>query len=206
MGLTIAIETDDGISEFTALPADRRRNDTRRIAVDSEGRECRPVLVTHDGHLLDSGSTALVYEDAAGNAFDRREVVQTDEHGNPLRTLSSTIGRAVGISGPVSPDELLEYVTLRAYALIPMRITPALREQLEAECIFRVPFRPRASCTEHPAFVLSNDQGVFLLQGRLCRAEFVTMEQVIVVDHDEEEDFEPWDDEWNRQGEGGDAW
>ncbi|MHB1191249.1 MAG: hypothetical protein ACYC08_10470 [Armatimonadota bacterium] len=194
MALTLVLETDDGISEFLLTPIERKSKQTKRIPVDSECRECRPVLVTHDGRVLPNGSTALLYDDGEGNSIERGETVEMDEWGNPLRTLPSTIGRPRRLSEPVQPEELLEYVMERVYALTPVVLASDLKEVLADGCIFRVPFRPRASVRDHPAFVLANENGIFMLQGKVCNMEFITLGQSISTeDEDTDTDDEPWE-------------
>lgn len=194
MSLTLMIETDDGISEFALIPIEKRKA-TRRIMVDSDGRECKSMLMTYDGHTLISGSTALLYDDVSGNTIDRGEIVEVDGHGNILRALPSTIGRPQRLSEPVQPNELLEYVMQKAYALTPIVMTSDLKELLASGCIFRVPFRYRASSTDYPAFILTNSNGIFLLQGKECQIEFVRLGQSIAI-QDTDEDDESWDEAW----------
>jgi len=206
MPMLILLETDSGVSEFMLTSIGKKTNrSARRIAVDADGRECKPALMTHDGHVLASGSTALLYDDGGGNTIDRKEIVEMDEHGRLLRTLPSTIGRPQRLSAPVQPEELLEYEIDRAYALTPVILTSDLKELLLSECIFRVPFRPRASSADDPAFVLSNANGIFLLQGRQCRMDFVTLEQPITI-HEEDEDGGPWEEAWEHDLHGGEEW
>jgi len=205
MPMTLLLETDDGISEFALTSVERKGKKAKRIAVDSEGRQCKPMLMTHDGHILPSGSTALLYDDGDGNTIDRGEIVETDEYGNLLRTLPSTIGRPQRLSETVQPEELLEYVMQKAYALTPMILVSDLKELLAEGCILKVPFRPRASSTDNPAFILSNSEGMFLLQGQQCRMDFVTLDQSITVS-DENEDEDSWDEAWESEQLGGAEW
>jgi len=205
MSMTLLLETDDGISEFALEPIKRKGKKTKRIAVDSANQECRPVLMTHDGHVLQSGSTSLLYDDGVGNTIERKEIVEADGHGNTLRTLQSTIGRSQRLSEPVQPEELLECVMEKAYALTPVTFVSDLEELLTSGCIFRVPFRPRACTTDHPTFILANSNGIFLLQGKRCQIEFVRLEQSIAV-QDEDEDDETWDEAWEYDLLGGEEW
>ena len=203
--MTLLIETDDGVSEFALTSIERRGKKTKRIAVDADGLECKPMLITHDGHILSSGSTTLVYDDGGGNTIDRGEVVEVDEHGNLLRTLPSTIGRPQRLSEPMQPEELLEYLIQRAYTLTPVTLASDVKELLADGCIFKVPFRPRSSTLDNPAFILSNSNGIFLLQGKQCRMDFVTLEQPIGI-QEEDEDDDSWDEAWECDRIGGAEW
>ena len=72
MPMMVLIETDGGISEFVMKPIDRktRQATTKRLAVDSQGRECSRALMTYDGLLLGSGAVADMYEDTDGNSVE----------------------------------------------------------------------------------------------------------------------------------------
>jgi hypothetical protein len=210
MPMSILIETDDGISEFRLTPVERKGRSVRQIHVDSQGHECKPVLMTHDGHVLSVGSTALLHEDCDGNTAERGEIVETDEYGNPLRMLPSTIGRPQRLSEPVSADDLLEHVARKTYLLTPLGMTRDLREMLAVGCIYRIPFRPRASASDHPAFVFSNENGLFLLQCRQCMPEFLSLDQAGIDEYADDgggDDYDPWEDgEWESVTSGGDKW
>ncbi len=164
MSMTLLIETDCGISEFAMKPIDRksRQTITKKLAVDSHGRECGRAMLTHDGLLLGSGAVADLYEDADGNSIDHGDVMVTDDSGNVLRNLPATTRRPQRPVGPVPVDELLEHMVVKAYALVPVAIARDLGSSLSDGDVYRVAFRPRASVVDHPAFVLSNGHGVFL--------------------------------------------
>lgn len=196
MPMMLLIETDGGISEFVLKPIDRRTRQavTKRLAVDSQGRECGRALMTHDGLLLGSGAVADMYEDADGSSVEHGEVVAIDDSGNVLRNLPATTGRPQRPVGPVPAEELLEHVVLKAYALIPIAIVCDLSDSLASGDTYRVAFRPRATLVDHPAFVLSNANGIFLLQCKSCLTEFIRLDQPIVLEDDVDED-DLWD-EW----------
>lgn len=79
MPMMLLVETDGGISEFVMKPIDRKTRQavTKRLAMDSHGRECGRAMLTHDGLLLQSGSTTDLYEDADGNSVEHGEVMAT---------------------------------------------------------------------------------------------------------------------------------
>lgn len=206
--MTLILETDGGISEFVLKPIDRksRQSITKKIAIDSRGRECGRALMTHDGLMLGSGAVADLYEDIDGNSVEHGEVIGTDESGNVLRNLSTTIGRPQRPVGPVLPEELLEHTVVKAYALLALAVSPDLMGSLTGGDIYRVAFRPRASVIDHPAFILANASGVFLLQCKPCLIEFIRLDQPIVLE-DELDDEDLWDD-WhmNADSTGGEMW
>ncbi|MHB9038666.1 MAG: hypothetical protein ACYC64_18615 [Armatimonadota bacterium] len=203
--MTLIFETDGGISEFVMKPIGRktRQTVTKKLAVDSQGRECSRALMTHDGLLLGSGSVSDLYEDCDGNSVDHGEVVQADHDGNILRNLPATIGRPQRPVGPIHQEELLEHTVTKAYALVPIAIAHDLQDSLAQGDIYRVSYRPRASVMDNPVFILANSSGLFLLQCKPCLLDFICLDQPIVLEDDLNDDDDLWNDwETNR----GEAW
>ncbi len=193
--LTLALETDGGLSEFAMKPLDRPSGRRRKkVAVDAQGRDCRRALMTHDGVLLTAGAVAALYEDAEGNAVEVGDVFQTDANDNILHNLPATLGRPQRPVGPVAPDELLDYVTVKAYALTALTIARDLGDALAGGAIYRVACRLCSSTTDAPAFLLGNEHGIFLLQCKPCLAEFVRHDQPVVLDDGLDDEEDPWDD------------
>ncbi|MCL5104996.1 MAG: hypothetical protein M1133_12900 [Armatimonadetes bacterium] len=209
MPLMLLIETEGGISEFVMRPIDRKTRQavTKRLAVDFQGRECSRAMLTHDGLLLGSGAVADMYEDTDGNSVEHGEIMQTDNDGDVLRNLPATIGRPQRPVGPVPPEELLEHTVAKAYALVPVAIARDFGDSLSGGDVYRVAFRPRASVVDHPAFVVSNGHGVFLLQCKHCLIEFIRLDQSIVLEDDLDDEDDLWDG-WqvNTDSTGGEAW
>ena len=196
MPIALILETDSGISEFVMKHIDRKTRQavTKKLAVDSQGRECSRAMLTYDGLLLQSGSVTDLYEDADGNTALHGEVIQTDESGNVLRNLPATVGRPQRTVGPISPEEMLEHVIIKAYSLAPLSIALDLRDSLTNGDIYRVAYRPRASVVDNPAFILANTSGIFLLQCKTCLIEFIRLDQPIILDDDLDDGEDLWDD------------
>ncbi|MCL5104109.1 MAG: hypothetical protein M1133_08340 [Armatimonadetes bacterium] len=211
MPIMLLIETDGGISEFVVKPIDRKTRQavTKRLAVDSLGRECSRAMLTHDGLLLKSGSISDLHEDADGNSVEveHGEVVATDDGGNVLRNLPATTGRPQRPLGPIPPEELLGHTVMKAYALIPVAIARDLGDSLAGGDVYRVAFRPRTSVNDSPAFILANQSGMFLLQCKPCLIEFIRLDQPIVLEDDLDDEDDLWDG-WqvNTDSTGGDQW
>ena len=209
MPMILLLETDAGVSEFVLKPVDRttRQTVTRRLAVDSQGRECGRALMTHDVLLLGAGAVADLYEDNDGNSVEHGDVVAVDDDGDLLRNLPATIGRPQRPVGPVPVVELLEHMVTKAYALIPMAAACDLANSLAGGDVYRVSFRPRASVVDHPAFVLANPTGVFLVQCKSCLIDFIRLDQPIVLEdelYDEDDLWEDWQIDGNSNG--GESW
>jgi len=208
--MTLILETDGGISQFVMKPIGRksRQGMTKKLAVDSQGRECTRAMLTHDGLLLKSGSSSDLYEDADGNSVEHAEIVEADDNNATLPNLAATVGRPQRPVGPVLAEELLEHIVMKAYALLATVIAHDLRDSLLGGDVYRVAFRPRASVVDSPAFVLSNTNGIFLVQCKPCLIEFVRLDQPIVMEDELDDEDDLWND-WQTNSTdtiGGEQW
>jgi hypothetical protein len=159
------------------------------IALDAQGRECQSALLTRDGrHVLPTGSTADLYINECGDAVARRDLVQVDESGAPLLTLAPTAYEPKEIVGPLAAGNVLDYAAIRVHALHPVAVPANLGRALLEGALFRVPYRPRLSVVDTPAFLLGTDAGAFLIQVEPHGFDFVGLDQPVVPDHDHDED------------------
>ncbi len=192
MSRTIEINYKGHTSSFSLTPLDRKRlhGFKRRIALDENGDECAIAHLTRDGRfLLGAGSTADLYINDDGDAINRSELVAVDTDGKSLPTLSATSGRTQAVEGPVALDDFLGHVVTKVYGLDVDSLDPTLDQALRDGAIFRVPYRPRPTHTETPAFLLANEDGVFLMQAEASNFDFIGLRQEVSA--------EEWGDETN---------
>ena len=158
-------------SKFALQPIDRKGlyGYRRRIALDSQGRECATAHLTLDGRfLLPAGSTAHVYVDGEGDAVERSELA-TERCG-------SGDGKSLAIEGPVPVDEFLDHVVRKAFLLHPKLVDPRLLEALRRGEMFRLPCEG-GSTKDTVSFLFANEHGAFLVHGEPCGFEFVGLAQ-----------------------------
>ena len=192
MTRTIDITYRGRASRFRLTPVDRKRlhGFKRRIALDENGDECATAHLTRDGRfLLGAGCTVDLYINDDGDAINRSELVAVDTNGKPLPTLPATSGRTQAVEASVALDDFLNHVVTKVYALESETLDPTMEKALRDDAIFRVPYRPRASHSETPAFLLANEHGVFLVQAEPCNFDFIALEQEVSA--------EDWADETN---------
>ena len=193
-------------SRFALTAIDRKRlhGYTKRVALDADGHECATAHLTQDGRfLLTAGSTADLYTNERRDSVQRTDFVPVGSDGRALEMLAPTTGRPQEAKGPVAPGEILDHVAVKAYALAPDTLSPALQSALAHGAIFKVAYRPRKTTQPTSAFIFANDTGIFLLQAHPCGFEFVGPEQLPAEtddwadDQDEEFDFDQYE-RWNR--------
>ena len=193
-------------SRFALTAIDRKRlhGYTKRVALDADGNECTTAHLTQDGRfLLTAGSTADLYTNERGDSVPRTDLVPVGRYGHALETLAPTTGRSQEAKGPVAPEDILDCVVVKAYALAPETLSPALQSALARCAIFKISHRPRKTAQATTAFLLANEVGLFLVQTEPCGFEFVGPEQLPAEtddwadDQDEEFDFDQHE-RWNR--------
>jgi hypothetical protein len=193
-------------SRFALTAIDRKRlhGYTKRVALDADGHECATAHLTQDGRfLLTAGSTADLYTNERGDSVPRTDLVPVGCDGRALETLAPTTGRPQEAKVPAAAEEILDCVLVKAYALAPETIAPALQSALAGGALFKVPYRPRQTTQATTAFLLANERGLFLVQTEPCGFEFVGPEQLPAEpddwadDQDEEFEFNPHE-RWNR--------
>ena len=184
-------------SRFALTAVDRKRlhGFTKRLALDADGNECATAHLTRDGRfLLTRGSTADLNTNERGDSVPRADLMPLDADGRALETLAPTTGRPQEVGGPIAPGEFLDHVVVKAYALLPESLPPALQSALARGAIFKVAYRPRKTTQQTSAFIFANDAGLFLVQAQPCEFEFVGPGQVAVGteawEDDEEFDFD----------------
>jgi len=192
-------------SRFAMTAVDRKRlhGFTKRLALDADGCECATAHLSRDGRfLLSAGSTADQYINERGDSVPRVDLTSVDSDGHALKTLAPTTGRSQEVEGPIGPDEILDCVVAKAYALAPETLSPALQSALARGAIFKVPYRPRKTTQPTPTFLLANRMGIFLVQAEPCGFEFVGPEHLpaetdVWADDEEEFDFDQYE-RWNQ--------
>jgi hypothetical protein len=193
-------------SRFALTAIDRKRlhGYTKKMALDADGYECATAHLTQDGRfLLAAGSTADLYTNERGDSVPRADLIPVDRDGRALPTAAPTTGRPQEAEGPVNPEEILDCVVVKAYALTPESLAPPLQSALARGAIFKVSYRPRKATQATTAFLLANETGSFLVQTEPCGFEFVGPEQIPAEtndwadEQDEEFDFDQ-QERWNR--------
>ena len=182
MGSVVEIVHEGRASRFALRPVERKalHGFKRRVALDEKGNDCASALLTRDRNfLLPAGSTAEAYLDVGGDVVKRSDLLAMNADGNPLPTLPATSGRPQVIEGPIALDDFLGHFVTRVYVLEAEALDPVLESKLRTGAIFRIPYRPRATTSDTPAFLLANENGVFLVQAESRCFDFVGLEQTV---------------------------
>ena len=192
----ISVNFNGEVSEFdiTRITREKLYGKKRRIIVDDEGEQCVSAYLTRDGAaLLPSGTTAYLYVTPDEEVVERRDLQAVDDDGNPVEPAPSTLGVEQMVTEPVPPTRVLENVVNAVYQLDGENLGEVLVEALNDGAIFEIRFNYRAGFEDWPAFLIGNDDGLFLL---VCAdASFDFYYPDTAVDDEDDDDEDPFEDD-----------
>ena len=193
MARTIVVSLDGKESTFAFSRLDRKKlyPTKKRIPLDTDGEACQRATLTDDGSMLvTSGMTGQGYFDQGGRWVQNSELVGLDTDGNAVEKQPSTLGVAQALS-EVEPEALLDAAVTTVYMLDPDEIDGDLQTKLDEGAIFRFAFNMRADYHLETAYLLSNDNGTFVLLGDTYDVPWCALDApVMPIDDDEDDDDE----------------
>jgi len=170
----------------------------RRIAFDSQERECATALMSKDGrHLFGAGGLAGLYLDANGDVVDVKDLAASDKTDDQKEVAPPADGDSPELSGPVPTAALLDCMVTAVYRVDDFDLVSPLAAALADGEIYQLPFRPRASSHGGTAFLLANEHGVFMVTVQPARFEFIGQDAPVAIEEDSPDetsdlDFEDW--------------
>jgi hypothetical protein len=189
MAKTITLNLAGETVEFAFAKIDRDKLYGRklRVVVDQDGNSCTSAYLSSDGAaLVPSGSLAMLYVDDAADTVERSELQTVDDHGNPVPLIPSTLGVAQDLS-PATARDLLDHVAATVYRLESATVPAGLAAKLAAGKIFRFRFSYRDDYSDHPAFLIQNEAGIFAIIGDAHGFDFVRQAAVATATDENDE-------------------
>ncbi len=191
MARTIVVSLDGKESSFAFSRLDRKKlyATRKRIPLDTDGEPCQRATLTDDGSMLVvSGMTGQGYFDETGRWIQSGELVGLDAEGNAVEKQPSTLGTVQPLT-EVEPEALLDAAVDTVYMLDPDEVDGELQNQLDDGKIYRFAFNMRADYHLETAYILSNDNGTFVLLGDTYDVPWCTLDApVMPIDDDEGDD------------------
>lgn len=196
MARGIVVNWNGEISSFAPSKVDREKLYGRkeRVVVDQNGERCSSAYLTADGTaLIPQGGYALTYLDPDFNTLERSELVATGSDGQPLTTVSTTLGIAQPLLGPVAPQRVLDFQPTSVYLLDPEDLGPELTERLAQGEIFETRYCYREDYDYATLFLIPNSEGLFGLVCQPTHFDFVGKAVSAPVDDNTDELAEDFD-------------
>jgi hypothetical protein len=193
--IIVTLDGEDSAFAFSKVDREKLYGKRERVVVDEEGVACYGASLTTDGGaIIPPGGLVFAYVDEAWDSLERSELKAVDDKGNPVAIAPSTLGKAQPLKGPIDASRLLDHSCTSVYELRPESVSSALSAKLTAGKIFETRFNYRDDYADSPAFLLGNDQGLFLLVCEPVGFEMLSREQApALVVSDETEDVDDLD-------------
>jgi len=165
--------------------------------LDKNQQRCSLASLAYDGQtLISHGGTALGYMNPQGEWLNRSDLTAINAKGDPVREVESSFKQTIELNKRVSAEEFLNHSVRLVYLLNPVEgEIEGLRKVLDGGDIFEIEFSYRGGTSVDPAFILSNEEGIWLLITDANRVEFADLAQAAVCarieepeETDEEED------------------
>ena len=149
--------------------------------LDVEKRRCELATLAYDGKtIIPFGGTALGYMNPDGHWLTRSQLTPTTPDGELIEEVESSFKITNELNQIATPEEFLDHSTRLTYQLDEEKIDSACRKALDSGTIFKIRFSYRGGVSVDPAFVLSNEEGVWLLITDINLVEYANLSQAAV--------------------------
>lgn len=160
---------------------------------DQDDSLCSLAGITKDGrYLLPSGSVAMGLFLDDGKYITRKELEAVDSEGNPLEKVPSIFDSEVELSHDVSMEDYMDMNVKSIYQLDIEDGAEGILEELKKGKIFHLTFNYRADYEGDDAFLILNEDTVFMVVGKRTEFEYQSLE-TSVAEAIDEEDFDESD-------------
>lgn len=179
--INVTLEGETAVFAFKPIDRSDLYGKRRRIAFDTEGKECSRASILTDGSiLLRSGMTAQGYFISDGTWVPQSDLGAVSSEGVELSLKPSTVGVAVDLS-EVTAEQALSLSVSNTYLLESEEIPTRLKSALDQGQIFSFPFNAREDYNVEVGLLVGNDSGYFALIGDWISYEFCSLENVASV-------------------------
>lgn len=149
--------------------------------LDVDKRRCSLATLAYDGKtVIPYGGTALGYMNPDGEWLSRDDLSPIDPEGNPLEEVESSFKVTIELDKAVSVDEYLDHSVRLCYQLDASFIDPACKQALDAGAIYQFQFSYRGGVSVDPAFILSNDEAVWMMVTNTNLVEYASLANAAV--------------------------
>ena len=164
-------------------------------AIDRNDKICHFGSISSCGmHIFGKESFEQGYLDEQGSWVEKTSLKVVDSNGEVLEKEEASFKKTIELSEVVSVDEYLNHSVKSVYELdAPEEVEKAVKE---ADGVYKFEFNYTASYSPDPAFLVANEDALFMIVAEDCGFDFIGLQEVesaVLVDDDEEEDGDELD-------------
>ena len=160
-------------------------------AFDEEGNTAFLQILDSDGKtLIDTGGTSLATLDEKGTSKDRKNLIPVNTDGEEVKPVTSSFS-APNILYKATVDEYLSHSVKSVYSLTPPEGSnlDLLNEVLSGDAIYKFDFSYRGGLDYDTAFLIGNEENIFMIVGASTTLQFVKLNQPSVLEPVEEQEI-----------------
>ena len=143
---------------------------------DENGSKCDLAGLAEGKHIMPSGSTSLATLNSSGEAINKSELIGIDLAGNKVSLVPSIYDGKVMLR-EATIDEYLATAVKSVYQLQIDEDKEVLLEALSSDKIYYFIFNYSADFEGDDAFLLSNENEIFVIVGKSADLEFIGLEE-----------------------------
>lgn len=192
MGRKVAFQIDGEIIQSEIIKVDRTKlyGSTQKVVFNKNGEECELSDLYEGSIILPKGSISQVLIDDKGNSVSRSDLIGFDSNGKKVDKVPS-IFSIVNECEKVTIETFLSYSIKSIYQVLidPEEIKSWKKYFMDDE-IYLFEFNYRDDYEGDDAFLLSNEDGIFIGVGKGNEFEFLDLSNISLEDNDEDIDIE----------------
>lgn len=190
--LTFVAGGKDYVCSPTKLERSKVYGSTEKVVLDDNNQPCKAVSMDESGTvIIPKGGIAMGTVDQNLNWVERNELVAVNNAGQVIEQIPSTFSAPVTLDKKISIETFLDHSITTIYQL-----SGSYADLIKfiGDDIYEFRFNYRNSYDSSPAFLISNENGLFMLIGYKNNFEYITLQETAVIDAEEEEtDSEDFD-------------
>jgi len=195
--LTFVHDSEKFVCEINKVDRTKLYGTVSTETLDKDQRRCDLATLAYDGRtVISMGGTAIGYMNPQGEWLSRADLTAVDAEGTPIEEVESSFKVDLALDQEVSVEEFLDHSVRLIYYLKPEEGNTGPCEQALADGkIFKIAFSYRGGTSVDPAFILSNEHGMWLMITDSNRVDYASLAQAAVCARIEEPEEEEEDNE-----------
>ena len=185
--LKFSVNSEEMNIEIEKLDRNKVYGWVEKKYIDRDGNDCFFGSISQDGTSI-FGKEAFEsgYLSSANEWLERSDLDVLDAEGNKVEQKEASFKQTIPLQKQVSVDDFLDYVVKSVYQLdAPQSLIDLVKT---SDQLFCFPFNYTASYTPDNAFLIENENTLFMLIGQHCGFQFLEMQEISPILEDDDED------------------
>ena len=182
--LSISLDGFDYSVSLTKVEREKLYGAVKTEAVDENDKPCSLQLLAADGKtFIGVGGTANAVLSEDGDWVERTNLIAINANSEEIQPVASSFSGA-NVLEEATAEEYLSHLVKSVYLLEPLIDSTSGDEmptKYLTDRIYKFPFSYRGGLEYDTAFIVTNDDGTFMIVGTRADLEFVKLSQMAVL-------------------------